>query len=207
MTRRAVVIAGIASLLALLVTTTSLVATVPMVTVTYHVMLPSGGYPAALTATAAVTWMSVADPALIDHPVTAAYDPTTGTASWSLPANSQVLFRCSATGLNATYSVGSQNVVLNSLIPVTAPAVAPAWAAALASYPTPAATDWWHFNLSAAPMPGPLPRRQTLAINLANPNRCHRSVTLRHSNSYYSCTLQALQFSLFMHALSQKART
>ncbi len=130
-------------------------AALPFVTVTYRATLPSGGYPAALSATAEVTWMSVSDPALVNRPVKAAYDPATGTATWSLPASCQARFRCPSTGLDEVYSIGAADMVLNALVPVSAPAVQPAWASLFepAISGDGVSTDYWGGDKLFHPLP------------------------------------------------------
>ena len=126
-------------------------ATLPTVHVTYHAALADGAFPASLVAKATVTWMSVADPAVLTRPQTAVYDAATGTATWTLPANCQAYFECLSVPLSGVYAVGTADFLLNDVTPVSAPAETPAWAADVVKHSgNTADVDLGAFDLSAS---------------------------------------------------------
>ncbi len=108
----------------------------PTVVLTLDVANPDGTFPtSAPFATMQVTWTQAPDPAVHSLAVAPAYDALTGKLTWTVPQNSQVKLNCPSFGISAwTYSVGTSNVTVNGLTPIT-PAATPGW------FPAPTAAD------------------------------------------------------------------
>ncbi len=129
-----IVLAALAALVSVCVLATAPATT----TVTYTVADPSTTPPAqAPVAYAVVTWSATTSPAYLNRPISPSYNSTTGVLTWTLPQSSQVRFQVPLAypAINDVYALGTAaSYSLNDLVPVSAPAVQPAWAALYIPY-------------------------------------------------------------------------
>ena len=97
--------------------------------VTLNIVNPDGTFPASAgMAYAVVTWTLSGDPMVVGQLFPGTYAPTTGKVSWTLPQSSQVRFLIPDVKVNGVYALGTASTyTLNDLVPVSAPATAPAY--------------------------------------------------------------------------------
>ena len=99
--------------------------------VTLNVNDPDLSLPAHLVGWAQVTQTTSNNPRVLKTLWPGVYDAEAGIMSWYLPPNCQVHISVQDAGIDGTYTLGGEDVVLNDLLAVQ-PSQAPGWAGPLA---------------------------------------------------------------------------